>query len=92
LITWRCTDWPIVAGDELIQLAEHRRAYLNYQGPISDNRGHVRRVVGGDCDVTLAAASSAAAEQITIQLHEPQPMLILLRRAALDRWLVVEVG
>ena len=44
LMTWRAPDWPPVAGDELIRIGDHRRDYLEYQGPVSNNRGSVRRV------------------------------------------------
>lgn len=35
----------------LTPLAEHRRAYLEYEGPVSGNRGAVRRVAGGSYKV-----------------------------------------
>jgi hypothetical protein len=47
LLTWRSAVWPLVHETPLVQLGEHRRAYLDYEGPVSGNRGHVRRVVGG---------------------------------------------
>lgn len=30
-----------------LRLDDHRSAYLEYEGPVSDNRGHVRRVERG---------------------------------------------
>ena len=44
LRTW-AIDAPIVPGDELPAraLADHRLAYLDYEGPVSGNRGSVRR-------------------------------------------------
>ena len=47
LTTFRCPSWPPVVGDVLEELAEHRRAYLDYEGQISGNRGEVRRVDAG---------------------------------------------
>lgn len=32
-------------------LPDHRRIYLSYEGPISDDRGSVRRVAQGRCQV-----------------------------------------
>jgi hypothetical protein len=29
------------------RLADHRRAYLSYEGPISGDRGHVKRIASG---------------------------------------------
>ena len=48
LRTW-AIDAPIVAGVELPAraLADHRRLYLDYEGPISGDRGTVRRVEEG---------------------------------------------
>lgn len=48
LRTW-AIDAPIVAGVDLPAraLAAHRRAYLDYEGPISGGRGTVRRIDRG---------------------------------------------
>lgn len=45
LATWRSATWPAVS--DLTPLAEHRRAYLDYEGPVSNNRGQVKRVAAG---------------------------------------------
>ena len=47
LITFRSPVWPLVEPTDLIPLGEHRREYLAYEGPISGNRGQVRRVAEG---------------------------------------------
>lgn len=47
LATWRATHWPVAEGDALTRLKDHRRDYLDYEGPISGNRGSVRRVARG---------------------------------------------
>jgi hypothetical protein len=46
--TWRllrkpCLNEPIAAEP----LAPHRLIYLDYEGPVSENRGHVERFVAG---------------------------------------------
>jgi hypothetical protein len=50
LATWQLsrepaapTDLPMAAQ----RIGDHRKAYLNYEGPISGDRGHVRRVDAG---------------------------------------------
>ncbi|WP_435019655.1 DNA polymerase ligase N-terminal domain-containing protein [Tundrisphaera sp. TA3] len=50
LRTW-AIDAPIVAGADLParELPPHRRIYLNYEGPISGDRGTVRRWDRGEC-------------------------------------------
>jgi hypothetical protein len=49
LHTW-AIDAPVVAGDELParRLADHRTAYLDYEGAVSGGRGVVRRVDRGE--------------------------------------------
>ncbi len=44
LETWRVTEWPAHDGTAIAYLKPHRRAYLDYEGPLSGNRGHVRRI------------------------------------------------
>ena len=48
LRTW-AIDAPIVSGRDLPAraLADHRKMYLDYEGKISGDRGHVRRVDAG---------------------------------------------
>jgi len=49
LLTWAAAELPengtLVAAE---RLADHRLAYLEYEGSISGGRGSVRRVDGGD--------------------------------------------
>jgi len=49
LRTW-AVDAPIVPGVELAArlLPDHRRTYLTFEGPISGDRGSVRRVAEGE--------------------------------------------
>src|SRR5205085_10994162 len=51
LMTLRSPVWPIVAEVQLTPLSEHRREYLTYEGPISGNRGDVKRVASGRYDL-----------------------------------------
>lgn len=44
LRTWALPQRPDAAGVQPAeQLADHRREYLDYEGPVSGNRGTVRR-------------------------------------------------
>src|ERR1041384_1642635 len=47
LLTFRCSRWPITEPVELMLLADHRPEYLEYQGPISGDRGQVERTATG---------------------------------------------
>lgn len=51
LWTWRL-DVALPPGERLAacRIADHRCAYLDYEGPVSGNRGTVRRVDGGEYD------------------------------------------
>jgi hypothetical protein len=49
LRTWR-VERPPKLGETIAAtpLGQHRRHYLDYEGPVSGNRGHVRRWDAGD--------------------------------------------
>jgi hypothetical protein len=47
LMTWRSERWPIDRPTPLVKLGDHRRDFLDYQGPLSGGRGFVTRVDGG---------------------------------------------
>ena len=55
--TWQCPRncLSLRPGQALSarRLADHRRAYLTYEGPVSRGRGRVRRAAEGTCE-TLA--------------------------------------
>ncbi len=45
---WPTRTWRYSAKLELTPLPLHRTVYLNYQGPLTGNRGVVRRIDTGD--------------------------------------------
>lgn len=59
LATWRLADRPedLPSGTAMPaeKLADHRSAYLEYEGPVSQGRGEVSRLDRGACDVCLCA-------------------------------------
>jgi len=58
LRTWRLEQPP--APGAVIQaeaLPDHRRMYLDYEGPISGNRGEVQRWDSGEYEVLLQTAT-----------------------------------
>jgi hypothetical protein len=55
LATWRTSHWPVSAGQGFEPLDLHRREYLDYEGPVSGNRGHVKRIAVGCCRVVLSS-------------------------------------
>ncbi len=48
LLTWACPHWPAATTVEATRLPDHRLAYLDYEGPVSLNRGEVRRIFAGN--------------------------------------------
>jgi len=51
LLTWQLKREPRHSEDlpiEAHRIADHRKAYLDYEGPISGDRGHVSRVDRGE--------------------------------------------
>jgi hypothetical protein len=50
LLTWRFVELPTETGGPVaaVKLADHRREYLTYEGPVSGGRGEVRRVDAGE--------------------------------------------
>jgi hypothetical protein len=53
LPAWRAPFWPPRGGEIFERLPDHRSAYLDFEGPVSGNRGHVRRVEAGVCAARL---------------------------------------
>ncbi len=69
LATWELPEFPCV-GEEYAarQLPPHRRAYLDYEGPMSNNRGHVTRVASGTCEWLTPTRLKLTGEQLTAVL------------------------
>jgi hypothetical protein len=61
LATWQFADSPtlLAPGATLPcrQLAEHRMAYLDYEGPVGGERGQVQRAAAGTCTLHSATAT-----------------------------------
>lgn len=55
LITWHIAEDPaLLAADRPVsvrQIRDHRRAYLDYEGPVSGDRGHVTRSDAGEYEL-----------------------------------------
>lgn len=54
LIAWRLPDAPDTSAGTSItadRLPPHRRRYLDYEGPISGDRGRVRRIAQGRAEI-----------------------------------------
>ena len=68
LLTWQLPAEPIDAESLPMparRIGDHRTAYLTYEGPISGNRGHVRRIDSG-----TVGFEEIAADRIAMTLRE----------------------
>jgi len=53
LMTWQLLREPVDAAGlpiPAVRIGDHRKAYLDYEGPVSGDRGHVTRVDHGTCE------------------------------------------
>lgn len=70
LRTWSIPELPVPG--QLIQaeaLPDHRLAYLDYEGPVSDNRGSVSRVDEGEYEVLADSAGLWCVHLVGKVLH-----------------------
>ncbi len=88
LRAWRLMRFPQHgAGFTAVALADHRLLYLDYEGPISGDRGTVRRREKG----TFAGACDGL-DQIDLQLEgECLRGRLWLEREHVDRWVGIYV-
>ncbi|HUE13293.1 MAG TPA: DNA polymerase ligase N-terminal domain-containing protein [Planctomycetaceae bacterium] len=64
LRTWRLAQPPDAAGPiDAEALADHRLAYLDYEGPVSGGRGEVRRWDRGEYEVV-----ESTSERLVVRL------------------------
>ena len=75
LTSWRLRGWPLAGTTPLTPLPDHRRDYLTYEGPLSGDRGVVRRVASGTFDL----------------VHQGRTMLIVrLPGLTPDEWIITD--
>jgi hypothetical protein len=74
LRTLRLARWPLEIGGSCAsgELDPHRRVYLEYEGPISGDRGSVTRVDAGDYDETDEGVllRSTGGESFNLVIHD----------------------
>ena len=61
LATWRLASADVTGP--AVRIDDHRLAYLDYEGPVSDGRGEVRRIEAGTYEV-----DSWSAERVRVRL------------------------
>ena len=84
LETWRLARSPQPGvAIEAIALGDHRALYLNYEGPVSSNRGVVKRWDAGD--FTEAEESSPEARRFSLE-GERVCGNVVLTKVAKNHW------
>ena|SRR5438128_9439214 len=76
LATWRLPGPPEMGTVRATRIGEHRRLYLDYEGPVSGERGHVKRWDWGTYDEI-----DTTAERLMLHLHGQR----LTARATLEQ-------
>ena len=58
---WALANWPSPSGEQWAEaLGNHRLAYLEYEGPVSGNRGDVQRQEEGEYELLVDTPNEVA--------------------------------
>ncbi len=89
LRTWAIAREPALGLTcDAEQLADHRLAYLEYEGPVSGNRGQVTRWDAGQFEI-----ESQADDSLTLLLHGPRlPSRLSLKKRDGSHFWSVSLG
>lgn len=87
LATWRSPVWPITTPTLLTRLKDHRRAYLDYEGELSQRRGRVERIAAGTCTIEIGEDAHWTIRLLT----GVRPATLRIARQAGDDWLATVV-
>jgi hypothetical protein len=53
LASWRSAMWPVTQPTTLLRLNDHRQLYLDFEGRLTNNRGSVKRIETGICQIDI---------------------------------------
>lgn len=87
LTSFRCPNWPPTPGEAWEEGPDHRRAYLDYEGPVSGDRGVVARRAAGELAfevVTVDPPSIAFAFEAFV--------VVVAHEIDRERWVVQSIG
>jgi len=78
LRSWRLGAFPQAGvATTCVSMPDHRLAYLEYEGPVGQNRGTVKRVLAGtysiveECETRLHLVLDVAGEGLEVTLTPP---------------------
>lgn len=78
-------QWATLRRFDLKPIPPHRRIYLDYQGPVSGNRGYVQRLAKGKCFAKLWSEQRIV---MTLACDTVKLDLTLTRQTS-ERWIAV---
>ncbi|HZL34388.1 MAG TPA: hypothetical protein VFC78_03695 [Tepidisphaeraceae bacterium] len=81
LATWQVDLWPIVSRTALTRLKDHRRVYLDYEGPLTRHRGSVRQMARGTCQVEIGEGAVW-----TIRFLNGTVGSLVIRQVEAEKW------
>lgn len=85
LRSWALLEQPDLAPSQNVEaIGDHRPAYLDYEGPVSGDRGDVRRVDGGELQWLVDSASEVIA--ILRGQHVRGRLTLRLEASDAQRW------
>jgi len=71
---WRVAGGETASGDHesvfASRLADHRLAYLDYEGPLTQDRGHVTQIACGDFEILENAPARLLIRLAGLTLHD----------------------
>ena len=85
LATWRSERWPMDRPTIVTRIGDHRATYLEHEGPLSDDRGHVKRVAGGICFVEIVDSG----EFVAVHFADPFLPTLNIKRGEGELWLAL---
>ena len=88
LLTWQLQREPVDRSSLPIparRIGDHRRAYLEYEGPLSGDRGHVRRVEAGSVEFR-----DTSPDRYVVQLRSRRLSGLFTLAAVGDGWVLGE--
>jgi hypothetical protein len=88
LTSFRCPTWPPTPGEAWEERPDHRRAYLDYEGPISGDRGVVARRAAG----TLRFDVMTVDPPSLVFTFDGSLCVVVAHEIGRGRWVVQSVG
>ena len=88
LTSFRCPAWLPSPGDEWEERPDHRRAYLDYEGPIAGDRGSVRRVAAGAVAIDVTSVDPPSVGLVFDRTFA----VVVTHEIARGRWRVVSAS